>query len=109
MSFSAFQTDTGTLKKMGTDGFNKPTELDAIFVNVDPQLGYKRINTAQNEEITGRTTIIDTNDDSLHEFWDESHDNYILNFRGKDWQIEQADPFQAIGSNKIQHIEISLR
>lgn len=104
MAYSEFMTDTATMKKITTDGAGDPTVAESFAVDIDPDFGYKRINDSDGEEITGRTTII-----GPHDSIDITHENWELAYRGRDWQIEQIDPSNRIGTNEVTHYEVVLR
>lgn len=104
MGFNAFQTATATLKKITKDGFGDETVASSFTVEIDPVLGKRRVYTMENEEITGRTTII-----SPHDSIDVSHDRWDLEYDGRNYQIEQLTPFYTIGTNTLEHVEAVLR
>jgi hypothetical protein len=107
MEFNAFQTESGTLKKIGTDFGGDETVISSHNVSVDPVFGFKRITTRENEEITGLRTIITS--PTLENDYDLSHRNWKLEYKGTDYQIEQPVPFYTIGTNNLEHIEVILR
>lgn len=104
MSFTAFQTTTATMKKIETDGFGDESETLTFSVDIDPVLGKKRVFTRDQEEITGLSTVI-----SPHDSIDLTHENWRLEYNGRDYQVEQMVPFCTIGTNTLEHIEVVLR
>lgn len=102
MSFAQFQTATATMKLITVDGYGKPTVSTSFTVEIDPALGYKRVFSNDGEEITGLSTIISANDNI-----DVSERNYVLEYLGTDYQVEQLVPFP--GGNTIEHFEVVLR
>lgn len=107
MRFSDFQSETATLKKMDTDGFGDPVELDSFEVEIDPDFGIERFNNDEGEEITGRKTTITS--DTLQDDFDPSHYNWDLNYKGKTYHIEQFFPRHDLsGNNNLEFVEVIL-
>ena len=106
MSFDRFQTDQATLQKIDTNYAGDESVLAEYDVNIDPSFGWKRIYTDENEEITGRSTIITS--DTLDSDWDESHEEWNISYRNEDWQIREANLMHDIGTNNLSHIEVVL-
>lgn len=104
MAFKIFQTESATIKLMSTDGYGTETVSNSFAVEIDPVLGYKRVFTNDGEEITGIKTIITATDDI-----DLTERNYVLEFNGRDYQVEQMVPFYSIGGNTLEHVEVILR
>lgn len=102
--FTQFQTATATMKKITKNGFGDETVSLSFTVEIDPVLGKRRVYTKENEEITGRTTII-----TPHDSIDVSHERWDLEYDGRDYQIEQLTPFYTIGTNELEHVECVLR
>lgn len=102
--FDVFQTVTATMQKITVDGFGDETVSSSFNVDIDPVLGRKRIFTSDQEEIEGFETIISPNSNI-----DLAHDNYTLIYNGRTYQVEDIEPFYTIGTNEIEHFEITLR
>lgn len=109
MKFSDFQTESGTLKKMETDGFGDLTVADSLAVQVDPDFGWEQVFTDQQEQVTGRTTVVTSEDPAdLRGFWDETHRDWVLTYKAKDWKVEEGTPRHNIGGNQLQHLELVM-
>lgn len=110
MKFSDYQSGTGTLHKMDQDSYGDQFKLDSLEVRVDPAFSFKRVYTEEDEEITGRGTVIDTDPiTELQNFWDQSHRNWMLTYEGKDFDVEVGRPFPKPKSNSVDHLEVVLR
>lgn len=105
-AFKAFQTETATLKKITTDGAGDETVAASYSVNIDPVFGFQRVHTKENEEITGQSTIITSS--SLEDDFDLTHRKWKLEFNGHEYNIKQPMPFYEVGTNNLQHIEVTL-
>lgn len=106
MAFNVFQTESGTLKKITTDDFGDESSVN-YTVKIDPVFGNKRAYTNQGEEISGHSTIITS--PTLQQDFDLTHKRWDLEYKGKTYTIERYTPYYAIGSNKLEHIELVLR
>lgn len=104
--FKAFQTETATLKKVTTDGSGDETVSESFTVNIDPVFGFNRIHTKENEEITGQSTIITSS--SLESDFDLTHRQWKLEFNGHEYDVKQPMPLYEVGTNNLQHIEVTL-
>lgn len=104
MIYDAFQTATGTLQQIDTDEFGDEVVVNSFPCQVDPVFGFRRGFNEQNEQITGRTTILD----GLPEI-DLSHRRGKLQYEGNEYQIEDLTPFPSIGSNVPDHYEVMLQ
>jgi len=103
MSFSPFQTATGTLRKVGTDNLGNKTNLETYTVNLDPVFGFKRGFDRDGEHITGKTTVLD----GLPEL-DLSHNKWELDYNDNTYLVNDLVPFPAIGSNEPEFYEVIL-
>jgi hypothetical protein len=104
MVFDVFQTATATMKRKTKDRAGDETVAESFQVKIDPVLGNKRIYTDQNEVITGIGTVI-----SAHDSIDITSTNYVLDYNGREYQIENMVPQYHIGTNNISHYEVTLR
>ena len=104
MAFDIFQSDTGVLRKIGSDEFGTETDLESYDCMVDPVFGFKRSFDRDGEQIQGKTTVLD----GLPEL-DLSHRKWRLDYKGNTYRVEDFVPFPAIGSNKPNHYEVLLR
>lgn len=103
MSFSAFQTASGTLRKIDTDNFGDPVVLAEYPVDLDPVFGFKRGFNREGEQITGKSTTLD----GLPQL-DLSHLKWELDYKGNTYKVEDLVPFPKIGSNEPEHYEVLL-
>lgn len=104
MSYSIFQTTTATMKKMTTDGFGKDTASLSFTVKIDPGLGKKTEYNTDGQMYTGLSTVI-----TAHDSFDVTHDNWRLDYNGREYQIEDMVPMYSIGGNVLEHVEVTLR
>ena len=104
MGFSAFQSETGTLKKITRDGFGDVTISQSFQVKIDPVFGWKRTFDREGKVFTGLSTIITPNTN-----FDVDYADWVLTYKGKDYQIEELKPFYSIGGNVLTHIEAVMR
>lgn len=104
MRFSAFQTETATLRKVGIDNFGDTTDLETYECRIDPTLGKSVTFDKDGEQVRGRETVLD----DLPEL-DLNHDRWELDFRGRKYNVEELTPMPKIGETKPQHYEVLLR
>lgn len=104
MSFDVFQTATATMQKLSVDGSGDGSVSSSFTVKVDPVLGRKRIFSDDQEEIAGFETVISPNDSI-----DLTHDRWNLVYNGRTYKVEGIEPFYKIGTDIIEHYEVSLR
>lgn len=104
--FTAFQTETATLKKITLDGAQDETVANSYTVNIDPVFGFQRTHSTENEDIRGRSTILTS--DSLEADFDLTHRRWKLEYNGHEYNIKEPTPIYAIGTNNLQHVEVTL-
>lgn len=104
--FSVFQTATATMKRIEIDGAGDESVADSFTVDIDPVFGWTRIHTSENEEITGRSTVITADD--LQTKFDTTHRKWKLEYDGHEYQVKSPVPFYTTGTDNLEHIEITL-
>ena len=104
MSFSVFQTESATLRKVGTDAYGDVSTIESYPCSIDPTLGKEVRFDSEGEQVRGRETVLD----DLPEI-DLNHDRYEVDFRGRTYIVERLTGFPAIGGTKPQHYEVLLR
>lgn len=105
-SFKIFQTDTAVLKRIETDGAGDETVADSFSVEVDPTFEWQRVFTRENEETRGAETIV--TGDNLQPNFDFTHRKWKLEYNGHEYNVESPVPFYTIGTNNLEHIQITL-
>ena len=106
MTFTDFQSESATVRKIGTDRYGDESTLDTFTVEIDPVFGFKRVFSKENEEITGRSTIITAT--NLQSKFDLTHTNWKLDYNGRTHNIEQVTPFYTIGTTRLEFLELVL-
>lgn len=104
MSFSEFQTDTATMKKITTDGAGDETVASSFTVDIDPVFGFQRVYTQDDVAVTGRSTVI-----SPHDSIDVTHNNWKITYNGTDYDVEELTPFYRIGTDTLESVQVILR
>jgi hypothetical protein len=107
MEFNVFQTASGTLKKVTTDGNGDETVSNSYGVNLDPVFGFKDTFDSNGNNVRGMKTILTSV--SLEDDFDFTHYKWKLEYNGKDYDIMSPVPFYTIGTNDLEHIEVMLR
>lgn len=104
MGFSEFTLSDATMQKITTDGAGDETVSLSFSVEIDPVLGFRRIFTRDNEEVNGAETII-----APHPSIDPSHRKWKLVYSGNTYDVERLEPFYHIGTEVVEHYEVTLR
>nr|BDD43940.1 hypothetical protein 4 [bacterium] len=103
MSYGIFQTATGTLQKVTTDGSGDETTTD-FTVSLDPVIGRRTYHDKDGTLVKGYETIISPNSNI-----DLSHDRWNLVYGGRTFRVEGFEPIIKIGTTDVLHYEVTLR
>lgn len=104
LSYGKYQTGTGVLRQIGTGPGGDEFDIDTFACRVDPVFGFKTAFTQNNEQITGKTTILD----GLPEI-DLSHRRWKLDYNGNSYVVADLVPFPLPGTNVPSHYEVMLQ
>lgn len=110
MSFSAFQNDTGILKRYTFSGGDFKA-AESIPVECDVQLQNKRIVSREGEEITTSAVVFVTpNPALLAKTMEELTANrWRFEYEGSEWEVEVIHRVRKPARDEIDHYELRLR